>query len=152
MIQETCVMNCTDKFLKHSERVGARFAEQNAGARLFCPLCYFASIHVLSSRCHERPATKVLIRARYTLISLSINAIGYLMTLNIMTGSTLVIPIHNQRKQSPRQVCLVPLWKFYIWVAMKWRHARCFVLFSLLPRWSNRWARVQACHEYVYAR
>ena len=25
-------MNCTDKFLKHSERVGARFAEQNAGA------------------------------------------------------------------------------------------------------------------------
>ena len=24
-------MNCTDKFLKHSERVGARFAEQNAG-------------------------------------------------------------------------------------------------------------------------
>jgi mitochondrial import inner membrane translocase subunit TIM9 len=31
--QETCVMNCTDKFLKHSERVGARFAEQNAGTR-----------------------------------------------------------------------------------------------------------------------
>lgn len=30
--QEQCVMNCTDKFLKHSERVGARFAEQNAGA------------------------------------------------------------------------------------------------------------------------
>ena len=29
--QEQCVMNCTDKFLKHSERVGARFAEQNAG-------------------------------------------------------------------------------------------------------------------------
>lgn len=24
--------NCADKFLKHSERVGARFAEQNAGA------------------------------------------------------------------------------------------------------------------------
>lgn len=31
-LQEQCVMNCTDKFLKHSERVGARFAEQNAGA------------------------------------------------------------------------------------------------------------------------
>lgn len=31
--------NCADKFLKHSERVGARFAEQNAGADL----------HVLSS-------------------------------------------------------------------------------------------------------
>jgi len=30
--EETCVMNCTDKFLKHSERVGARFAEQNADA------------------------------------------------------------------------------------------------------------------------
>jgi hypothetical protein len=27
------MMNCADKFLKHSERVGARFAEQNAGAR-----------------------------------------------------------------------------------------------------------------------
>ncbi|KZP33558.1 mitochondrial import inner membrane translocase subunit TIM9 [Athelia psychrophila] len=30
--EDTCVMNCTDKFLKHSERVGARFAEQNADA------------------------------------------------------------------------------------------------------------------------
>ncbi|KAG8935134.1 protein transporter tim9 [Tulasnella sp. 419] len=28
--EETCVLNCADKFLKHSERVGARFAEQNA--------------------------------------------------------------------------------------------------------------------------
>ena len=27
-------MNCTDKFLKHSERVGARFAEHNAGQSL----------------------------------------------------------------------------------------------------------------------
>jgi hypothetical protein len=25
-------MNCTEKFIKHSERVGARFAEQNAGS------------------------------------------------------------------------------------------------------------------------
>lgn len=25
------MQNCTDKFLKHSERVGARFAEHNAG-------------------------------------------------------------------------------------------------------------------------
>lgn len=24
-------MNCADKFLKHSERIGARFAEHNAG-------------------------------------------------------------------------------------------------------------------------
>ncbi|KAH9080492.1 mitochondrial import inner membrane translocase subunit TIM9 [Lactarius deliciosus] len=29
---EQCMMNCADKFLKHSERVGARFAEQNADA------------------------------------------------------------------------------------------------------------------------
>lgn len=29
--QDTCIMNCTEKFLKHSERVGARFAEANAG-------------------------------------------------------------------------------------------------------------------------
>ncbi|KZS92105.1 mitochondrial import inner membrane translocase subunit TIM9 [Sistotremastrum niveocremeum HHB9708] len=27
--EETCVMNCADKFLKHTERVGARFAEHN---------------------------------------------------------------------------------------------------------------------------
>ena len=30
-VQEQCMLNCADKFLKHSERVGARFAEQNAG-------------------------------------------------------------------------------------------------------------------------
>ncbi|KII90770.1 hypothetical protein PLICRDRAFT_697252 [Plicaturopsis crispa FD-325 SS-3] len=30
--EEQCVMNCADKFLKHSERVGARFAEMNAEA------------------------------------------------------------------------------------------------------------------------
>lgn len=35
--QETCIMNCTEKFIKHSERVGARFAEYNAGKFLrFC--------------------------------------------------------------------------------------------------------------------
>ncbi|KAF7768202.1 hypothetical protein Agabi119p4_7445 [Agaricus bisporus var. burnettii] len=28
--EETCVLNCTEKFIKHSERVGARFAEYNA--------------------------------------------------------------------------------------------------------------------------
>merc|ERR1712137_1466911 len=27
--EETCVNHCTDKFLKHSERVGARFSEHN---------------------------------------------------------------------------------------------------------------------------
>ncbi|KAJ8583385.1 hypothetical protein M405DRAFT_828789 [Rhizopogon salebrosus TDB-379] len=30
--EEQCVMNCADKFLKHSERVGQRFAELNAEA------------------------------------------------------------------------------------------------------------------------
>lgn len=28
--EETCVLNCADKFMKHTERVGARFAELNA--------------------------------------------------------------------------------------------------------------------------
>ncbi|RKP03266.1 hypothetical protein CXG81DRAFT_9772 [Caulochytrium protostelioides] len=28
--ESTCVERCTDKFIKHSERVGQRFAEQNA--------------------------------------------------------------------------------------------------------------------------
>ncbi|GMM37204.1 protein transporter [Saccharomycopsis crataegensis] len=27
--EEGCVLKCTEKFLKHSERVGARFQEQN---------------------------------------------------------------------------------------------------------------------------
>ena len=31
VLQSTCTTNCVDKFMKHSERVGARFAEQNAG-------------------------------------------------------------------------------------------------------------------------
>lgn len=34
-IQETCVLNCADKFMKHTERVGARFAELNGES-----LCY----------------------------------------------------------------------------------------------------------------
>ncbi|CAE6419086.1 unnamed protein product [Rhizoctonia solani] len=29
--KDTCIQNCVEKFMKHSERVGARFAEQNAG-------------------------------------------------------------------------------------------------------------------------
>ncbi|RXW24417.1 hypothetical protein EST38_g1416 [Candolleomyces aberdarensis] len=28
--EETCISNCFDKFTKHTERVGARFAEANA--------------------------------------------------------------------------------------------------------------------------
>ncbi|KAK0244310.1 Tim10/DDP family zinc finger protein [Armillaria nabsnona] len=34
--EDQCVMNCTEKFLKHAERVGTRFAELNAGASLDC--------------------------------------------------------------------------------------------------------------------
>uniref|UniRef100_A0A2P2J399 Mitochondrial import inner membrane translocase subunit n=2 Tax=Rhizophora mucronata TaxID=61149 RepID=A0A2P2J399_RHIMU len=30
--EETCVMRCAEKFLKHSMRVGMRFAELNQGA------------------------------------------------------------------------------------------------------------------------
>ena len=37
-------MNCTEKFIKHSERVGARFAEQNAGS--FQSLSYPNVIYV----------------------------------------------------------------------------------------------------------
>ncbi|WFD39953.1 protein transporter tim9 [Malassezia japonica] len=28
--EQACIANCTQKFLKHSERVGARFGEENA--------------------------------------------------------------------------------------------------------------------------
>lgn len=28
--EQTCIMRCSEKFLKHSERVGQRFQEQNA--------------------------------------------------------------------------------------------------------------------------
>ncbi|CAN6675051.1 mitochondrial import inner membrane translocase subunit Tim9p [Trichomonascus vanleenenianus] len=28
--EETCILRCSEKFLKHSERVGQRFQEQNA--------------------------------------------------------------------------------------------------------------------------
>lgn len=28
--ESTCIMKCSEKFLKHSERVGQRFQEQNA--------------------------------------------------------------------------------------------------------------------------
>lgn len=40
-LQNTCVAHCADKFLKHSERVGARFAEHNGPYHTFAPhLCY----------------------------------------------------------------------------------------------------------------
>ena len=37
-------MNCMDKFLKHSERVGARFAEHNAGTSTSGMSVYFCSL------------------------------------------------------------------------------------------------------------
>ncbi|KAH7104963.1 chaperone [Auriculariales sp. MPI-PUGE-AT-0066] len=30
--EDACIANCADKLLKHAERVGSRFAEQNAEA------------------------------------------------------------------------------------------------------------------------
>ncbi|KAF8895460.1 mitochondrial import inner membrane translocase subunit TIM9 [Infundibulicybe gibba] len=49
--EETCVMNCTEKFIKHSERVGARFAEQNAGLFLVSP----SPQHLGSTLTWQRP-------------------------------------------------------------------------------------------------
>lgn len=45
--QEQCLSHCADKFLKHSERVGARFAELNAGASSSLPR-HRATIYALS--------------------------------------------------------------------------------------------------------
>ncbi|KAG7443065.1 uncharacterized protein BT62DRAFT_904341 [Guyanagaster necrorhizus] len=39
--EDQCVTNCTEKFLKHAERVGTRFAELNAGASLG----HFPTVH-----------------------------------------------------------------------------------------------------------
>ncbi|KAJ7601256.1 hypothetical protein C8J56DRAFT_768633 [Mycena floridula] len=35
--EETCVMNCTEKFFKHSERIAQRFGEMNAGMSVLFP-------------------------------------------------------------------------------------------------------------------
>jgi len=59
IIQSTCVMNCTDKFLKHSERVGARFAEHNAGMSLSLFL-----LSSLSIRIRIRIEYRILIQSR----------------------------------------------------------------------------------------
>lgn len=48
--QEQCVMNCTEKWLKHSERVGARFAEANAGGCLSLLWLYLLAVSLLSQR------------------------------------------------------------------------------------------------------
>lgn len=42
-IQETCVLNCADKFMKHTERVGARFAELNG---VYLLLFHFSVIEI----------------------------------------------------------------------------------------------------------
>ncbi|KAJ7109696.1 Tim10/DDP family zinc finger protein [Mycena crocata] len=41
--EEGCVNNCTEKFMKHSERVSARFAELNAGPSTSCKTLYCRS-------------------------------------------------------------------------------------------------------------
>ena len=44
--QDACIENCTTKFLKHSERVGARFAEENGESILE------GQVHRLLLTCH----------------------------------------------------------------------------------------------------
>lgn len=54
--------NCADKFLKHSERVGARFAEQNAGTYLQTPSAPHTTSLSMNHFCrgHERTPFLVL--------------------------------------------------------------------------------------------
>ncbi|KAJ7794126.1 Tim10/DDP family zinc finger protein [Mycena olivaceomarginata] len=49
--EEQCVNNCAEKFMKHSERVSARFAEMNAGPFSRSPNSLLLSSH---SRNNER--------------------------------------------------------------------------------------------------
>jgi hypothetical protein len=66
-------MNCTEKFIKHSERVGARFAELNAGAchryfvltqsRININFCFFAFLLFAFIRDHERTKFRTMIVA-----------------------------------------------------------------------------------------
>ena len=45
-------MNCAEKFIKHSERVGARFAEQNAGMdKLYLPRLRRFSFSIRGNGC-----------------------------------------------------------------------------------------------------
>ena len=46
------MQNCTDKFLKHSERVGARFAEHNAGGSSVGPRNLFYVLNAYTSHFH----------------------------------------------------------------------------------------------------
>ena len=58
LVQEQCMLNCADKFLKHSERVGARFAEQNAGQCADWQVILVSKLTIVH-RSHER-STKVI--------------------------------------------------------------------------------------------
>lgn len=63
-------MNCTDKFLKHSERVGARFAEQNAGAStLPVGIGYFRLTTLCLSR-HDERRRKIDLHSHLYMLSL----------------------------------------------------------------------------------
>ena len=46
--QETCVLNCYEKFFKHSERVGVRFAEHNAGSSVLSSLISRSSLYLFT--------------------------------------------------------------------------------------------------------
>ena len=63
------MMNCADKFLKHSERVGARFAEQNAGAQKV-PRRVFRANHEAFCRSDECCSTKIERTSIYSCIYL----------------------------------------------------------------------------------
>ena len=78
IIQSTCVMNCTDKFLKHSERVGARFAEHNAGMSLAFPL--IISVHQKHIEFH--PDSRILLQSRRFQPGLNLYAILISYSLN----------------------------------------------------------------------
>jgi hypothetical protein len=57
-------MNCTEKFIKHSERVGARFAEYNAG--IFFHQSNSSQLLSLTRRGHEQCPTKPIMRIQRT--------------------------------------------------------------------------------------
>ena len=62
--KEACVMHCTEKFIKHSERVGARFSEMNAGAWL---IIRCGPVRKTLCRCPER-TKPIMIRHKSTYI------------------------------------------------------------------------------------
>lgn len=58
------MQNCTDKFLKHSERVGARFAEHNAGSLLMVSISRELTSQ---SKCKASKNVAVIVAKRSTI-------------------------------------------------------------------------------------